>query len=80
MGRMLLLFLFSVGASCASGDVKSGQEQQTLNIAVIEDVPSVALGIRLLRAAYKELNIELVIHSFLRWTPSVGQPEGAVKL
>ncbi|MCE0760723.1 hypothetical protein LWH94_16145 [Marinobacter sp. G11] len=64
MIRMLLLLLIVADASCASGDVKSGQEQQTLNIAVIEDVPSVALGIRLLRAAYKELNIELVIHSF----------------
>lgn len=39
MIRMLLLLLIVADASCASGDVKSGQEQQTLNIAVIEDVP-----------------------------------------
>src|SRR5690554_8076030 len=64
MGRMLLLLLFAVGASCASADVTTGRAEQALNIAVCEDVPSVALGFRLLRAAYKELNIELVIYSF----------------
>lgn len=64
MIKMILMLLIAAGVCSASADVTTGRAGQTLNIAVIEDVPSVALGIRLLRAAYKELNIELVTHSF----------------
>jgi hypothetical protein len=59
MIKMILMLLIAAGVCSASADVTTGRAGQTLNIAVIEDVPSVALGIRLLRAAYKELNIDL---------------------